>query len=240
MDNKAIGYTRVSTEEQARDGVSLSAQAEKIRQLCALHDLELVEIAEDAGKSAKDMDRSGLKWVMETAKHGKVTIVVAKLDRLTRNVGDLQEILKVFDKSGARLMSAAESLDTQSAGGRLVINIMAVVSQWEREVIAERTRDGMRECRRLGKKTGGDPAYGWRYEGGVMVEIPIQQSVRRIIMGHHAKGNTSAWTADMLNTVGHTTARGKPWTYKQVQRVIKYAERREKENGTGQILPDQV
>ena len=68
-------------------------------------------------------------------------MIIAKLDRLTRSVKDLAELLERFQRRGVSLVSVAESLDTGSAAGRLVINIMTAVSQWEREAIGERTRD---------------------------------------------------------------------------------------------------
>src|ERR1700746_1149133 len=86
-------------------------------------------------------------------------VIVAKLDRLTRSVKDLCELLERFEKRGVALVSVAESLDTGSAAGRLVLNIMAAVSQWEREAIGERTRDAMR--RSQGERVG-NIAFGCR------------------------------------------------------------------------------
>src|SRR5580693_8604724 len=108
-----IGYVRVSTDKQAERGCSLEAQAEKIRAMALV----------DAGKVK--------------------AVIVAKLDRLTRSVKDLCELLERFERKGVALVSVAESLDTGSAAGRLVLNIMAAVSQWEREAIGERTRDAL-------------------------------------------------------------------------------------------------
>src|SRR5712692_7875085 len=93
---------------------------------------------------------------------GKVeTVIIAKLDRLTRSVKDLAELLEQFQRRGVSLVSVAESLDTGSAAGRLVINIMTAVSQWEREAIGERTRDAMQHKRANGQCVG-NLAYGYR------------------------------------------------------------------------------
>src|SRR6516225_611736 len=81
-------------------------------------------------------------------------VIVAKLDRLTRSVKDLCELLERFERRGVSLISVAESLDTGSAAGRLVINIMTAVSQWEREAIGERTRDALRHKRANGERIG--------------------------------------------------------------------------------------
>src|SRR2546423_5369980 len=88
-------------------------------------------------------------------------VIVAKLDRLTRSVKDLCELLELFERRGVALISVAESLDTSSAAGRLVINIMAAVSQWEREAIGERTRDALQHKRGHGERVG-NIAYGYR------------------------------------------------------------------------------
>ena len=91
-------------------------------------------------------------------------MIVAKLDRLTRSVKDLCELLERFERRGVALVSVAESLDTGSAAGRLVLNIMTAVSQWEREAIGERTRDAMRHKRSQGERVG-NIAFGYRLAG---------------------------------------------------------------------------
>src|SRR5438046_9508274 len=97
---------------------------------------------------------------------GKVqTVIIAKLDRLTRSVKDLAELLERFTRRGVSLVSVAESLDTGTAAGRLVLNIMTAVSQWEREAIGERTRDVMRHKRAKGEGVGTRP-FGYRPAGG--------------------------------------------------------------------------
>jgi DNA invertase Pin-like site-specific DNA recombinase len=159
---KAIGYVRVSTEKQADFGVSLEAQAEKVRAMAVVHGAELLEIIVDAGESAKSLNRPGMERVMSLVDRGAVdAVIIAKLDRLTRSVRDLAELLERFNRRGVSLVSVAEALDTGSAAGRLVLNIMTAVSQWEREAIGERTRDAMRHKRANGKRVGTIP-FGCR------------------------------------------------------------------------------
>jgi len=139
---QAIGYVRVSTDKQAETGGSLEAQAEKIRAMAVVQGAELSDVIVDGGESAKSMNRPGLRRLLALVEARKVdTVIVAKLDRLTRSVKDLCELLELFERKGVALVSVAESLDTGSAAGRLVITIMGAVSQWEREAIGERTRD---------------------------------------------------------------------------------------------------
>src|SRR6202171_1290874 len=123
---RAIGYVRVSTDKQAEQGVSLEAQAEKIRAMAVVHDAELLDIIVDSGESAKSLQRPGMERLLALVDGKQVqAVIVAKLDRLTRSVKDLCELLERFERRGVALISVAESLDTSSAAGRLVMNIMA-------------------------------------------------------------------------------------------------------------------
>jgi site-specific DNA recombinase len=129
-DIQTIGYVRVSTDRQAEQGVSLEAQESKIRAMATIHSAELVEVIIDGGESAKSLNRPGLQRLLALINAGQVqAVIVAKLDRLTRSVKDLCSLLELFEKRKIALISVAESLDTTSAAGRLVITIMAAVSQ---------------------------------------------------------------------------------------------------------------
>src|SRR5712691_7717429 len=133
---KTIGYVRVSTDRQAERGCSLEAQAEKIRAMALAQGAELSEIIVESGESAKSLNRPGMARLLAMVDAGKVkTVIVAKLNRLTHSVEDLCELLERFERRGVALVSVAESLDTGSAVGGLVLNIMAAVSQWGWEAI---------------------------------------------------------------------------------------------------------
>src|SRR5947207_13230025 len=176
---KTIGYVRVSTDKQADRGVSLEAQAEKIRAMAVVQDAALIDIIVDGGESAKSLNRPGMARLLALVDSGDVqAVIVAKLDRLTRSVKDLCTLLERFERRGVTLVSVAESLDTGSAAGRLVLNIMTAVSQWEREAIGERTRDAMSHKRSQGQRVG-NIAYGCQLAGdGVHLEAnPAEQAV---------------------------------------------------------------
>jgi site-specific DNA recombinase len=127
---KVVGYVRVSTEEQANHGVSLAAQEQKLRQYCELFSHELTEVIVDGGQSAKTLNRPGLQRALELIKTGEAAgILVLKLDRLTRSVRDLGELLEVHLKNAA-LVSIQEQCDTSSAAGRLMLNLMTSMAQW--------------------------------------------------------------------------------------------------------------
>jgi DNA invertase Pin-like site-specific DNA recombinase len=122
---RAIGYARVSTDKQADAGVSLEVQTQKIQAMAVVHGSELVDVIVDGGESAKNLNRPGMERLLAVVDRREVqTVIVAKLDRLTRSVKDLGHLLERFEKRGVALISVAESLDTGSAAGRLVITIM--------------------------------------------------------------------------------------------------------------------
>ena len=151
-----------TTDKQAERGISLEAQAEKIRAMALVQGAELSEIIVESGESAKSLNRPGMAKLLAMVEEGEVkAVIVAKLDRLTRSVKDLCELLERFEKRGVALVSVAESLDTGSAAGRLVITIMGAVSQREREAIGERTRDALRHKRGNGERVG-NIGFGYR------------------------------------------------------------------------------
>src|SRR5262249_13385563 len=137
------------TDMQAEQGVSLEAQMEKIKAMAVVQSVELMDIITDGGESAKSLHRPGMQRLLALVRQGKVdSVIVTKLDRLTRSVKDLAELLECFEKNSVALVSVAECLDTKTAAGRLVLNIMMSVSQWEREAIGERTTDAMRHLKK--------------------------------------------------------------------------------------------
>jgi DNA invertase Pin-like site-specific DNA recombinase len=221
---RAIGYVRVSTEKQADFGVSLEAQTEKVRAMAVVQGAELAEVIVDAGESAKSLNRRGMERLLALVDARAVDVVIiAKLDRLTRSVKDLAELLERFTRRGVSLVSVAESLDTGTAAGRLVLNIMTAVSQWEREAIGERTRDAMSHKRANGERVGTIP-FGFRMgEDGLLAEDAAEQDVLSRIRELKAAGHTIREIADELNRQGYTTRRGTAWRFQYVAAALKAA-----------------
>jgi len=155
---RVIGYVRVSTVHQADGGVSLDAQQRKLELYAELHDLELVGIEIDAGASAKTLRRPALQRALAKLNAGEADgLLVAKLDRLTRSVCDLGTLVERYFADRFSLLSVADSIDTRSAAGRLVLNVLASVSQWEREATGERTAEALRHIRDAeGAQLGGE------------------------------------------------------------------------------------
>src|SRR5438105_15571711 len=179
MPTKTIAYLRVSTDKQADRGVSLDAQRAKLKAYAELCELDLVEIIVDAGQSAKSLDRPGLQRALAMLNAGEAdALLVVKLDRLTRSVVDLGTLVeRYFAPRRAALLSVGEQIDTRSAAGRLVLNVLASVSQWEREAIGERTATAMQHKAARGEYTGGQAPFGYRVaaDGERIDEDPAEQ-----------------------------------------------------------------
>ena len=219
---RTIGYVRVSTDRQADRGISLEAQEAKIRAMATVQGTDLLDVIVDGGESAKSLNRPGLQKLLEMVNKGEVqAIIVAKLDRLTRSVKDLCNLLELLEKRKVALVSVAESLDTSSAAGRMVITIMGAVSQWEREAIGERTRDALRHKRAQGYRTGNIP-YGYHLaEGGRLVRDDAEQKAIDEIRGLRKQGLSLRAVAEAANERGHRTRRGTGWRLESVVRILR-------------------
>jgi site-specific DNA recombinase len=216
------GYIRVSTDRQAEQGVSLEAQDAKVRAIATVQGAKQDEVIVDGGESAKSLNRLGLLRLLSFVKSGKVrSVIIAKLDRLTRSVKDLCALLELFDKKNVALVSVAESLDTASATGRLVITIMDAVSQWERETIGERTRDALRHKKSNGECVG-NIVYGYRLakDGRHLEPEAKEQAVVATICRLRKRGQSLRGIAATLNRQGHRTRRGTEWRLESVNRIV--------------------
>lgn len=177
---RVYGYVRVSSEEQATSGQSLAAQEEKLRLYARLHGLELVELVTDAGISGKSLERPGIARILEGLRAGEAEgILVSKMDRLSRSVGDWARLVEEYfsERAGFSLLSVEDSIDTRTAGGRLVLHVLAAVSQWEREAIAERTRSVLRHKAHKGEAVSRAPR-GLRIVGKGFEADPDSEGLR--------------------------------------------------------------
>ena len=149
-------------------------------------------------------------------------VIIAKLDRLTRSVKDLAVLLERFTRRGVSLVSVAESLDTGSAAGRLVLNIMVSVSQWERESTGERTRTAMQFKKSNGERVGAVP-FGYRLASdGIHLEAESgEQAVIATIRALHQNGHTTRRIAEQLNREGYRLRRGAEWTFGRVAQILR-------------------
>lgn len=223
---RVLGYIRVSTEEQATLGVSLDAQAEKIKAYCSLYDLELVEIITDRGQSASTLKRPGMQRVIDTLNddcilYGDIDgVVVSKLDRLTRSLRDLSYLIETYFNSRFVLFSVSENLNPKTAAGRLVLNVLAAVAQWEREAIAERTSVALQHLRSLGRYTGGHVQYGFRREGDRLVPDSREQEMISIAQTLKDNGLSLRKVGATLLDMGFAPRNGGVWNAQQVKNLL--------------------
>jgi DNA invertase Pin-like site-specific DNA recombinase len=221
---RAVAYLRVSTDKQADKGVSLEAQLARVNAYAQLYELELVDVVIDAGVSAKTLDRPGLRRALEMLKARQAeALLVTNLDRLSRRVTHLGQLIDDYFTDGKwALLSVNESIDTRSAAGRLVLNVLASVSQWEREAIGERTRAAMRHKIAMGEFIGGELPYGFQLalDGVRLVENAEEQRVLGAARRMRGAGLSLRCVAHQLNAEGFRSRRGKQFTHAQVARMV--------------------
>jgi DNA invertase Pin-like site-specific DNA recombinase len=225
---RAVGYVRVSTEGQAEEGVSLAAQRRKLDAQALAQDMRLAAVHEDAGVSAKSLDRPGLKAALLDLEEGRAdALIVCKLDRLTRSVRDLGLLVESYFASRFQLISIADAVDTRTAGGRLVLNVLVSVAQWEREANAERTSEALRHMKAQGRRLGA-AALGWRWTQqergkGKASTSDVPSEVETVIRMHALRGAGLSLRAicSQLEAEGRATKRGGRWTPKVVRDALR-------------------
>lgn len=217
----AVAYIRVSTRDQAESGLSLTAQREKIEVWAKLHGLDLVEVIADAGHSAKSLDRPGMKRLLALVRGRKVGVVItAKLDRITRSVADLGRLIELFQRSGVEFASVADNLDTSTASGRLLVNMLASVSQWEREIIGERTSESLAVLRSNGRRISRYAPYGYRLNGNNWIEDEHEQQAICIMQRLRGEGLSLRKIAASLGEQGFLSRSGSVLSCSTVRSAI--------------------
>jgi site-specific DNA recombinase len=198
---RAIGYVPVSTEEQALTGVLLDAQEEKIKAYCIAKEWDLIRVVRDSGYSAKDLNRPRIQEIISGCKKKDFEVVVIlKLDRLTRSVKDLIYLVEdVFKKNDVAFSSLQDNFDTATANGRMVMNILATLAQWERDIISERTRDAMQFMRKDMKLIGAVP-FGYDCNDGSLSPNPDEAVVVQRMLSLRKRGKSYQKIAAHLNS----------------------------------------
>jgi DNA invertase Pin-like site-specific DNA recombinase len=231
VKQSAVGYIRVSTFEQASEGVSIDAQRKSIQRYCDLHDFELVEIYIDPGVSASKPlferpEGARMQQMLDTDPPAK--LVALKLDRLFRNAQDCLSTVDYLRSRGIALASVREQIDTSSAMGRFFLTIMAAMAEMELATIRERTQYAMDHLKAEGKRAGTIP-YGYKLDidGESLVECKEERRVIDRILEMRADGMSYRAITDWLNAKGIHPKRGK-WhhsvLWELVQRELKGAQ----------------
>ena len=217
----AIGYIRVSTEGQAQDGVSLDAQRAKIEAWALLNDYELVAVHVDAGISGKGMaNRPGLQSALADCRKGSA-LVVYSLSRLARSTKDTIEISERLTKTGADLVSLSEKIDTTSAAGKMVFRMLAVLAEFERDQISERTTTAMQFKKAKGELVGAVPyGYALHADGVNLIEYAAEQDVIQQAKELKASGLSLRKIAAELSSRGFNARNGQEFQSTQIMRMV--------------------
>jgi DNA invertase Pin-like site-specific DNA recombinase len=209
---KAVGYVRASTAGQAASGLGIDAQRDAITAEVERRGWQLLDLIVDAGESGGSLDRPGLREALDLIADGSASVlVVAKLDRLSRSVIDSARILEWIEEADANLVALDLGVDTSTAGGRLVANVLASVAEWERHTISDRTRAAL---------------TAKRARGEAISRPTVEPKIRRRIDRQRQRGWTLERIADKLNRDQVPTARGgSEWRPSSVSSALGYRQR---------------
>jgi site-specific DNA recombinase len=213
-------YTRKSTDEGLDQAFnSLDAQREAGEAFVASRKHEgwvcLADRYDDGGFSGGNVERPALKRLMADIEAGRIDAVVCyKVDRLSRSLLDFSRLIEVFDRHRVMFISVTQPINTADSGGRLMLNVLLSFAQFEREMIADRTRDKVLAARRRGKWTGGVQVLGYDVhpDGGSLVVNENEAAIVRQIFDLYLELGSIQATAAELNRRGWRT---KSWTTKK-------------------------
>lgn len=203
---RAIGYCRVSTEEQGDSRAGLEGQEATIRAEVEHRGWELLDLRADVASGKSMKRRAELGRTLRDLRDGKAdALVVAKLDRLSRSVLDFASLMETAKEEGWSLVVLDLGVDTTSTNGKLIVHIMIALAQWERELIGDRTRSALNAVRArgdaLGRKTG------------------IDDATVRLIRVLRDSGASWRKVAETLRVEGVPTGQGGEWHGSTVRKI---------------------
>jgi len=217
-----IGYCRVSSDKQVDVGMSLEVQEFQIRKYAELYEIRLGEIIVDAGESARSLKRPGMQRIIELMDSGLCSgVLVVKLDRLTRSVKDLCHLLERYFFKNKVLISVQEKIDTNSAMGRMVMNVVMSISQWEREATSERTRAVLQHKKAKGERVG-NIAFGYKLAlDGVHLEEHLrEQEILEVVTLMRKSGMTLNEISKDVRLRGYQSRNGKPFGISSIHAML--------------------
>ncbi len=218
-------YARVSSQEQATEGTSMEFQDSQLIGYCKLQGWTIINAYTDPGFSGKDGNRPGLERLLSDAKIGLFDeVLVYKLDRLARNLRLLLEIEQKLRGYRASLISVKEAVDTSTSTGKMMFQMFGMVSEWERETIAERTSNGKLQRFKDGCWAGGKVPFGYAYDKATKKLVVNESNARivRRIYTEYSEGKTLYGITEKLNK-DKIPARGKNspgWLQTAIRNVL--------------------
>ncbi|MDR2866458.1 MAG: recombinase family protein [Methanomassiliicoccaceae archaeon] len=223
-------YARVSTDEQASEGFSIDAQLEMLRAYAGSQDGWTVQDEYvDEGRSGRNDRRPEYRRMMQDSNiRNWDAVLVLKMDRIHRNSRNFMKMMDFLKKHGKEFVSSTESLDTSTAMGRFVIDMIQRIAQLESEQIGERTRFGMREkAESLRDKEGPSdgvmgfaPPFGYAMDAGSLVADEAELEVAKDIFKWYLEGMTVDGICYRLNRSGISTRRSNPWNKFNLRNIL--------------------
>jgi DNA invertase Pin-like site-specific DNA recombinase len=218
---RAVVYCRVSTAGQAAEGVSLDAQHARAEAWAAANGYTITGTHVDAGLSGGRADnRPALQAALDQVCREGGALVVYSLSRLARSVRDTLTIGDRLDRAGADLVSLSESIDTTTAAGKMIFRMLAVLSEFERDLVSERTSMALAHKRANGEHTGGDAPFGWRVADGRLLAHAAEQAVIARARELRADGLSLRAVAARLASEGERSRVGRTFAATQVARMV--------------------
>lgn len=221
---QVFGYVRVSTDEQAQDGVSIDAQKAKITAWCTANDVTLINIFVDKGISGyKLSNRPALQQALDATCTSGGVLVTYSLSRLARNTRETLEIGECLSKAGADLVSLSEKIDTTNAAGKMVFRMLAVLSEFERDQIAERTTMAMAHKRNQGERISRRVPYGTQLSpDNVHLENnPVEQTTIALARKYAAQGISARQIAQRLAVRGLYSREGTIFAHSAILAMVR-------------------
>jgi DNA invertase Pin-like site-specific DNA recombinase len=224
-----VGYLRVSTEDQAREGFSLDAQRARIRAYCSAKGYTLLHEFVDDGYSGRTTNRPAFQELMEAVREGVPgdggrervdAVVVARFDRLNRNLYDFLATQREMQRHKVHFASVDETVDTRGPFGRFFVQVIAAFAELESGIIGERVRHGMRQKALQGGFNGMSAPFGYDVRAGGLAINDGEAAIVRKICTWRRRRRSVAWIAEALNRDGVPTKKGKAWTKRQLFRII--------------------
>jgi len=206
---RGIGYIRVSTGRQVKEGLSLDQQTQKIKDYCTINNIFLTAIYNDEGVSGKSTKRAGYRKLIAAVENSETDVVICySMSRLCRNFRDYIKTTDFFKKHKVEYVFIKENIDPSTAQGRLVENIMQVIMEFEREQISERRRESCAYRKENGLQYAPASPLGIDFKKGKQVANNKERKVVELAKDWKEKGLDNGQIANELNKKGYTTRKG--------------------------------
>lgn len=224
LKQKRVGiYVRVSTEMQSAEGYSIDGQINQIKEYCNFHHFEVKDIYADRGISGKSMNRPALQRMLHDANEGHIDcVMVYKTNRLARNTSDLLKIVEDLHKQNVEFFSLSERMEVNTSSGKLMLQILASFSEFERNNIVENVFMGQTRRAQEGYYQGNLP-IGYDKIPDSKHELMINQheaNIVKYIFESYAKGHGYRKIANALNHKGYVTKKGNPFSISAITYIL--------------------